>query len=661
MTNPVLAYRPDIDGLRMIAVFPVVLFHAGIPGFSGGFVGVDVFFVISGFLITSIIQRELGNSNFSILKFYERRARRILPALISVIVFSFALGLIYMLPSALESLAWSSLFTLSFASNVWFWNEGNDYFGSASEYFPLLHTWSLAVEEQFYIVFPLFLMAFARFGSQLRLVAVGMIVVGSFALSVYAVPRMPSAAFFLSPTRFWEIGIGALLALGAAPNLKIRWVRELVGGLSLSSILVAVFVYDHNTPFPGVAALLPCLGAAGLLWVGSSGSSLSNRALSLKPFVWIGLISYSLYLWHWPILAFIRLEQAHVELSYIQGTAAVVLSFVLATASWRFVEQPFRTNRFGVFSQCGIFAWSAVSITVAAGASAALLLANGLPQRMPQDVARVLNDARPDPFSKSCEGLLPKDGLCAIGAEEDDTTPSFLLLGDSHSVAIVRAVDSVAKDAGVRGLYIGNVSCAPIQSVLSGQPERHRECLNFMDEAVTLATSNDEIDLILIASRWPVVVEGKLMPGEAGSDFPVKVANSDEDNFAVVSRELPKTVDAFRAPGRRIVLVGSVPEIGWNVPDQVIRDLRRGGTTLAPPTLASTRERQARSTKILNEIAKHRRDVEHVEITPTMCTPLCATHDGGTTYYWDDDHLTPAGAKKFVAPLLDQYFKDADK
>lgn len=280
-----MQYRPDIDGLRAVAVIPVVFYHAGLAGFPGGFVGVDVFFVISGYLITGIIHDEMLQGRFSILHFDERRARRILPALLTVMAASFAVGWAWLGPQDYADMARSAGATLLFVSNLWFWQSSGGYFDGATNYLPLLHSWSLAVEEQFYILFPLMLLLLVRLGRSATLAWTLVAVVVSLGLALWATPRMPSASFYLLPTRFWEMGASSLLALGnqGAP----RALREGVAAAGLTGILYAVTMYDAATVFPGRAALPPVLGAAALIWAGGAGGSVVGGCCRCGPwFSW---------------------------------------------------------------------------------------------------------------------------------------------------------------------------------------------------------------------------------------------------------------------------------------------------------------------------------------------------------------------------------------
>ncbi|WP_166802425.1 acyltransferase family protein [Microvirga pakistanensis] len=341
-------YRREIDGLRAVAVLSVVLFHAGIETFAGGFVGVDVFFVISGYLITSLIIGEKAAGDFSFLRFYERRARRILPALFLVIAVTIPVAWLLLLPPAMKDFAQSVGYVSFFSSNILFWKQ-NGYFDTAAELKPLLHTWSLAVEEQYYLLFPLVLLAFLRKGRRWAVVALAALCLASFTAAQIGSARNPVKAFYLLTTRGWEMLIGALLALHAF-NRSITWARsetvtryvnEAAGLLGLGLIALAVLSFDEETPFPGIYALVPTIGA-GLIILCASPETLVGRWLGWRLPVGIGLISYSFYLWHQPLFALARVSKPQIapyELLLLAGFAGV-----LAYLSWRYMERPFRNG-----------------------------------------------------------------------------------------------------------------------------------------------------------------------------------------------------------------------------------------------------------------------------------------------------------------------------
>jgi len=357
-----IAYRPEIDGLRALAVVPVMLFHAGFKTFSGGFVGVDVFFVISGYLITSIIVAEKQAGTFTLLGFYERRARRILPALFLVMVACIPAARLMLLPSDMKDFSQSMTAVSVFASNFLFWQKSG-YFDSAAELRPLLHTWSLAVEEQYYVLFPIFLLLIWRYGMARILVIFSLLGILSLMLANYLIPSEPSAAFYLLPTRAWELLVGATAAIyltGRVHHVRSQWYRQLATFLGMSLIIIAVIVFDHRTPFPGLYALVPTVGAA-LIILYATPNTVVGSLLGSRLFVGVGLISYSAYLWHQPLLAFARHGSLHppsvpLRLTLLTGT------FLLAYFSWRFVELPFRKR--GVINRKRLFVFAVLASTL---------------------------------------------------------------------------------------------------------------------------------------------------------------------------------------------------------------------------------------------------------------------------------------------------------
>ncbi len=335
-----MEYRKEIDGLRALAVIPVIFFHAGIPFFEGGYVGVDIFYVISGYLITSLILSEKEAGKFSLAGFYERRARRILPALFLVMLACIPFAFFLMMPNQLKDFSESILAVSLFASNFLFWLE-SDYFSPSAELKPLLHTWSLAVEEQFYILFPLFLLAFWSLGKKkINLLIICLLFI-SLSLSEWSVRNAPTASFFLTPSRAWEILLGVTAAFVINTNKKL--INKISSNLALIGVFFigySIFFFEEETPFPGIYALLPTLGTV-LILLFSSSRTLVGKIFSINLFVGVGLISYGAYLWHQPLLAFMRLYSPEVLNEYVL-LFICLLSFVLAYLSWRFIEKPFR-------------------------------------------------------------------------------------------------------------------------------------------------------------------------------------------------------------------------------------------------------------------------------------------------------------------------------
>lgn len=654
-------YRPDVDGLRAVAVLSVVFFHAGFSSAAGGFVGVDVFFVISGFLIARLIRRDIEAGHFSLVAFYERRARRILPALFSVAAATLMASWVFMLPDQFVEFAQSLLSTLFFVSNVWFWFGVNDYFGAAAELSPLLHTWSLSIEEQFYIGFPILMIVLAGATWRLKFLLLFVLTLCSAILCAVTVHWFPAATFFLLPTRAWEIGIGVLLGFYTSHHQPTRWFRDVIGILGLAAILAPVMLFDSRTPFPGTAALAPTLGTAALIWLGTVGGSIANRFLAFKPLVFVGLISYSLYLWHWPVLSFLRIRYAQIELPAELSVAAIIASFFMAVASWRWIEQPFRQISSPGLPTVRVFLQAAAAAAILAAGSIGVWAAGGVPARLLPEIHSIVDAAAEDSLAIKCRGRLPEDGLCRIGEERRKDAPvDFLLWGDSHASAMISGVSEAAAKARLSGEFASNHACATLVKATVREPLHQRRCSEFVSSLVEYLKRREDIAYVIMASRWPVIVEGTLLPGEPGQRFELtsseKEWSPDRGNADVVAQALPETLKAIARPGRTIIILGSVPEIGWHVPDHLVRESLWDDELPVAPNALQVARRQSRTDALLLQIAAERDDVDYLPVAATMCRPVCATHDGLKAFYYDDDHLTPVGARLFVTPFLTAFW-----
>ena len=653
------SYRSDIDGLRAVAIVPVVLFHAGFSVFSGGFVGVDVFFVISGYLITQVLHRELTAGRFSLIGFYERRARRILPALTALMFACLGFGYFFLLPADFERLSGSTIAATLFSSNFWFWQAANDYFAVGAEFEPLLHTWTLSVEEQFYLLFPLLLALLARRSARMTIWVIGLITLLSFGLSVIGVATYPSAAFYLLPTRAWELGLGCLIALGLEPDLKRSWLREGLSGAGLAAILLATLTFDSSTPFPGLAALLPCLGAAALIVAGGQGSSFVGRLLSSSPFVFTGLISYSLYLWHWPLLAFLRIYKNSNYLPARLALPVVAASFAMAAFSWAVIERPFRRRPPKGFERATIFGLS--------GAAAASILAlslpgvvNGLPARFDPLVA--LADAEAEdinPDRERCLDVWPDDGLCHFGASTDPNDDAdFLLWGDSHASAIMPGIANAARLTDKVGVFAGHVGCPPLLGVERVDLASDHDCADFNQQVFDELQARTDASLVILMARWYLTAEGYRAENERGvstllswADKPNAGHQSPERNFGIFRQAIADTVAAIRATGRRVIIVGGVPEIGWDVPRGIADHLRWGQPLPPVPTISRIRHRQKRTDAVLAGLAESTETL-FLPLAYLLCHPVCETVVEGRPLYRDGDHLSRYGAEEVIEPLF---------
>jgi peptidoglycan/LPS O-acetylase OafA/YrhL len=650
-----LSYRRDIDGLRSLAVLPVVFNHAGFAAFPGGFVGVDIFFVISGFLITGILMREISETRFSIVSFYERRLRRILPALAVVLLTCLVAGWFILLPDQYRALGKSTAATLFFSSNIWFWRGAADYFGSGVQLEPLLHTWSLAVEEQFYVFFPLVLWGLAGWSRRVSIIVVLSLSIASFLLSVWATRAAPISNFYLTPTRVWELGLGALLALGAFPTLRARVLREAVAATGLALIAGSVVLMTDATPFPGLTALPACAGAVALIWAGSHGPSFGGRLLSLPPLVGMGLISYSLYLWHWPILVGARLTEGTSELPLPTATACVLAAFVLAWTSWRFVERPFRGRRGGLaLSRAGVFALSGAASASLLCAAFGILLLKGISARLPEDVRLAYRAAvSRDALDVRCMQEGDQDAACSLGAA--NRPPEIVVWGDSHAGAMLPGIDAWLKSGDKSAVAFTKTACAPLLGVWRVDQGIQHRCDAHNARVLDWITAQEGVTRVILVSRWALLTEGTRQTGEEGAPALLAVSGQAPQGLAsnpgLVAQGLEGVVSHLRERGIEVTILDSVPEIGFSVPEAIARLEAFGMSPPSAPSRSAFDHRNARAESILTDVSS-RYGSHLVRVADVMCATDCQIAVDGRALYRDDDHLSVFGATWLMPRVL---------
>ena len=646
-------YRPDIDGLRAIAVIPVVFFHAGFAGFSGGFVGVDIFFVISGFLITSLILPEALEGRFSIITFYERRIRRIFPALFAVMLFTIVVSYCLMWPLAFKEFGQSILAATGFSSNFLF-SVQLGYFDSPAETRPLLHTWSLAVEEQFYIGFPLYLMLAVRwFRSALKGVTLAVALI-SFGISVFFVAYYPSAGFYLAPSRAWELMLGSMLAMGMLPGLRSQRIRTFLCLAGLVLIALAVLFFSEQTLFPGASALVPCLGTALVVHAGAGGINPISRLLSARWLVFCGLMSYSLYLWHWPLIVFTELYLFR-DLKYSEAAVIVLISVPIAMLSWRYIEQPFRTNR-QVFTRRRIFALAGVSMAVTSILGLLLHLTEGLPSRMPafaQQMALGSKDCRQFGGRCNLDDLddVRLDTLCRLGSSKE-SKPDFVLWGDSHAKILADGISQVAASNGRSGLQATSEGCPPILGV-NRSDRRYGYCPK-VSRALFKVISKPEVRQVIIAARWALWSEGTHYQYEIGDEdtlFDKHDPSHKLSTHEVLRRGMIRTLDALKPLNKQITIIAPIPEIGWDVPSVLAMEAWHGRQIHSEPKLSDFMSRNKYVLELLRELQS---DYHFELIYPHeyLCDQaICRVIIDQHPLYCDDDHLSKFGIS-YLAPAL---------
>lgn len=649
-----MKYRADIDGLRSVAVVPVVLYHAGLSFFSGGFVGVDVFFVISGYLITKILLASMANDTFSVFNFYRRRIRRIFPALLLVLVATTIAAWLFFTPARMVEYGRSLGFVSIFSSNFHFW-KAVDYFSTNAHVQPLLHTWSLAVEEQFYIFYPVLLYFVSKTRFQLHhvLLAIGGL---SFLAACVMMVWTPSAVFYLLPTRAWELVIGGLIACGFPKTSDDVRTNSVVAFIGMLLILLPVVFYNSATPFPGLAALPPTLGAALLIWSGSSGTGPIYSLLSTKPFVLVGQASYSFYLWHFPIFAFAAYLYGG-QFDVITGLFLSLVALFASLATLKWLETPVRHSKSRLAVVLPVTGMVLVGF-------AGLLIAqsDGYPSRLSTVAAKfadVANDKNRHHSECMSVGALivPPSKACILGNQR--ARPTVLLWGDSHAMVTATAMDLAARRTGSAFLFAAAADC-PIgigfaistktATTLTTTPS-YRYCARYNDEMLQLALADPSIDQIVLSSRWTNWRIGE--PGSAVEtplDIRLEDASgisiSSNGNAEVFERGFVRLVQTLTRAGKKVYIVGPLPEPGFDVPQTLF--VAQFGL-ITPPDPMPIKAFERRHSKILSILGRVE-DLDGVKmIWPhrELCDGnQCMLLENDELLYFDHNHLSIYGARK---------------
>lgn len=637
----VIPYRADIDGLRAVAVLLVLLFHADL-GVPGGFIGVDVFFVISGYLITGLIWRKLEKGDFSLRDFWIRRIRRILPAQLVVLAFVVIAASILFLPIDRIATAKTAQAQSLMLANVQLWLQSG-YFEPAAEESPLLHFWSLAVEEQFYLFYPFLLYLTWKLAKRHVLAVIYLIGFASFALSIYGTYRYPGATFYLLPTRAWELLVGAVVAvqlgIQSSESTKVTsFLKSYLGILGISMIFAAAFFYDDEMRFPGLAALLPCVGAAFVIMGGHFGSGFTTRTLTLSPIVGVGLISYSLYLWHWPLLVFSNYWSID-ELLWYWRLSIVIASFPVAWLSWKYVEQPFRRSLEFTQSQRYV-----VRTAVACNFVVFFLMAAvRLPIRQPwipnlcieyanasSDTGFLnevsLNDASLDRF--------PSVGLNQIRDVD------LVIWGDSHAMAATPVIDDLCRRNRLQGKMASHSSTAPLAGFILKSPWGLNDQAPAFAEEVIRFVEERSVKHVILIGLW----SNYITQSDQG------ITDGDFDSC------LHNTIKRLELSGVSVAIMLEVPrQHTVNIPRLLAREtLFRRGVSHIGVTLDDHRARTR--TDLLRIKAAAGESVTILDPAATLAGSdnFCEAAANGRALYRDDAHLTVQGAMR-LRPMFVRY------
>lgn len=675
-----IGYRKEIDGLRALAVVPVILFHAGFQMFSGGFIGVDIFFVISGFLITSILLDEHQKQTFSLAAFYERRARRILPALFLVLTCCLPFAFVILSPLDLRAFAKSLLGANIFLANVVSYQQ-TDYFDAASEIKPLLHLWSLSIEEQYYLVLPLLLAFLVRRSPKSIIATLLVLCFASLAYSEHVLYTNERASFFFTTSRAWELLVGSIAAamvsyklvyLKSTNDSRLLLIRQLVSCLGLAMVVVPVFLYSKDTPFPGIYAVVPALGTA-LILLFAVEQTWVQRILSIKPLVGVGLISYSAYLWHQPILAFVRYRSLD-SLSTATLLVLVSLVLVLAYLSWLLVERPFRNKQ--KFSRKQIWFFTITSTLLLSVLSFYIYKSNGLPKRFDAKYAEAFYppEFKEDGFCKF-KPLYGSEDLLGCDFGDPNGKQTVFLIGDSHASALLGGLHDSFQKHEIRGVRVQVRKCAhQIPGMISASVTTEKiaiaeKCSQTYIELAELFKKH--ADSMILSVRWtarfnpiPGEVEEFFFDNqEGGIEFKPNISNFAQDASGEWSvgaegkkRALHRLLNSFTSVGKPVVLVYPVPEAGWDIPRYNFTTYAKTGAV--QPTISTSyslfKKRNSFSNRTLDEF-----DAPNlIRIKPekyfcnTVVPDRCAVQNQYIPYYHDTNHLSTAGAKPLAEDIV---------
>lgn len=634
-----MKYRPEVDGLRALAVIPVILFHAGFTPFSGGYVGVDIFFVISGYLITTILIEDIENNKFSIVGFYERRARRILPALLFVMLCCIPFAWMWMDALAFKRFSNSLVAVSLFVSNVQFWRESG-YFAANSDEKPLLHTWSLAVEEQYYILFPVFLFFAWRFGKNNVFWMIVVFAAFSLALSEWGWRFKPTANFYLAPTRAWELLAGSIAAF--VVNRRGIQKNEHLSLLGLAAICFSIFFFDERTPIPSLLTLIPILGVF-LLLLYADGETLAARFLGTKVLVGVGLISYSAYLVHQPVFAFARIRSAD-EPSQSLMLLLGISSFGLAFLSWKFVEQPFRdkqqVSRSSIFRLSGAALLAAIFIGYVGNVNGGFsVLENRVVQRK----------------------------------ESPSVSMDFWIIGDSHAEHLLPGLEGSTSG---RVVNLTSSGCIPFRNVdRYDNRVRRGECAEKMNDNLDKVISEDPNAIVVLSSMGPVYLDGTTFNGKdkgrvAGLGVELITNPGLADRWQVYELGMRETLNELAAlKNATVVFSIDVPELGidggcrrsrkeivtpWFVISDFLPEKYNMPLDRCHVDRSEYNKRTARYKKMVYDVVGDYPDVILFDPTNIFCDQeMCNGYsDHYGALYKDADHLSASGSAYFASQFV---------
>lgn len=649
--------RTEINGLRGIAVLSVILFHMNFSWFKGGFVGVDIFFVISGYLITRLITNDLDLNKFNYWNFLVRRIRRIFPALFFVVLFSLIMGWFLFLPDDFKSLGRSAFSLAIVASNIYFWLK-TGYFSPPAETKPLLHTWTLAVEEQFYLLFPFILFFITRYLTFYRNLIIFFLMITSFIIALYTVKNHQIAAFFLLPMRAWELLIGSLIALvyiKSNGRLKQNF-NELMSFFGCLAIGYAIFFYNTNTLVPGWAALVPCLGTVAILAANQNKLTFTGRCLSIRPLVVVGLISYSLYLWHWPLLVFAKYIFDDI-LNIQQMITLLSICLIISTCSYYLIELPIRQKIIFQNSKY-LVAGTVFALVTIAYIGLTIDKKNGIPARLSPKILIVYKEAFYHPQSICKDIIVSKHAT--VCTNHSLQKPDFLLWGDSHASALLPVIEKLAAQHHLTFWFYSCIPVLNVYQVNENDSLASSNCYISNQEIVKLIAQR-QIKNIILASFWSQFTEGREFRMEgAGQRDPFYADQQTKSTSSTQAKKVFKrnfilTLNKLKELGTNVWIVKQVPAHRYWIANQLAKVLKYGGDTkkIGRP-LSEYNERLLFINTVFNNLNMN--NVHFLDPSAMLCDKhFCYGVNNGHALYSDFNHLSYYGAlrlENLFNPLL---------
>jgi|SaaInlV_120m_DNA_4_1040238.scaffolds.fasta_scaffold04567_2 peptidoglycan/LPS O-acetylase OafA/YrhL len=650
--NHIIKHRSDIDGLRAFAIIPVLFFHSGFTLFSGGFVGVDIFFTISGFLITSILLKDIDNNRFSYTEFFKRRIRRLMPMAILIYIFVLSLFFFFYPSTFFKDVSAATFSSLLFFSNIYFWKEGGDYFGRNVEINPLLHTWSLSVEEQFYLIFPFLLLLLfwiTRNATQkIVLIFIG-ILISVYVAIIYAPSKESFAAFYLLPPRMYELAIGSITALFVYywPHHNLRKIAFLQE-IGIFFVLIPIFFFDSNTLFPSYNALLPCSGAA-LIMLSTGNNGWSSILLNSRFAVFIGLISYSLYLWHWPLIVFKNWITDN-ESSFFIDFLVIAISILLSSITYKYVENPFRNK--SIIPDRRLLLMAGISfITIGSISVILYLVGNDVMVDPTGRINSTYQEAiQAPPNRKPCfekVRLTGKFASCELSNSSDNKEKRIFVWGDSHGSAFIPVLNELSRDHYV--YFSNNSGCPPVLNIK--RTDFSQSCARI--NRLIFENIIGKYDLVILVSAF----SNYLNSGTVGQ---LDATHSRDPELAKkdFGKLISTTLDKFEKAGTQFLIIAQPPRMPYRIPERYLRSETLNQKYLGDQIKLS--EYEAQISPLIESIPqKWHKNI--VTFNDVFCpNKECISMSKNTLLYKDEHHISNAYTtylSKHYTPVFEEKLK----